>query len=88
MLVYFVNARTVEMIVEMLRKATPCDCNDFYTMQRTKFCIVSQLNGWNGMAGLTRKPMSVIMTTTTYKYYPYGYCVKYPNNRAAGLVRK
>ena len=52
-----------KLIVEIFVKATLCDCNDFYTMQLSKFRIASSLNGWNELvlyAGLMRRPMSVI----------------------------
>ena len=74
---YFVNARTVQMIVEIHGKATPSDCNDFCTLQLSKFCIANQCSGWNELVlkiGLTRRPINVIiMATTTSTVHIYGY---------------
>ena len=41
------------MIVEILVKATPCDCNDSYTMQPLKFCIASGGHSSEGSQGRT-----------------------------------
>ena len=57
--------------MEIPRKATPFDCNGFYT-HLWKFSIVSQWNDWNELVlntGPTRRPSNVIMTTTTSTMY-------------------